>query len=136
MTAEPDLLPLPRELAHLTRVDEDRIETYARANVAHATAARDAEIADLMECNRSLMDALNVAELSNEALRADCLSLRTKLDGERAQVDTLHAKAERLAEALRAARQNIVTENFPIGWSISRIDEVLTSNAAQQGETM
>jgi hypothetical protein len=38
----------------------------------------------------------------------------------------LAAERERvLWEALKAARQFIVLEGFPIGWSVSRIDEVL-----------
>lgn len=48
MTAEPDLLPLPEKwtaYAFMTQgVMMDMLHAYARACVAHATAAKDAEV--------------------------------------------------------------------------------------------
>lgn len=73
MTADIELLPLPRTLQHADDADlATHVQDYARANVAHATAAKDAEI----EALRVRADAM-----AGEAIKHE-------------------ARAERLAEAL------------------------------------
>ena len=78
MTSNVELLPLYAELQGHPKIEI--IKHYARANVAHATAAKDAEI---------------------EALRAKLDGVRARLEdvGKVTRFETV--RAERLAEALR-----------------------------------
>ena len=66
MTAEPDLLPLPEPEVHdaagyRRAFSPVQLRDYARANVAHATAARDAEVEALRERAERLAEALQEA---------------------------------------------------------------------------
>ena len=60
MTADIELLPLPESLYRIGGTDNDdawdadQMRDYARANVAHATAAKDAEIEALRAALESL----------------------------------------------------------------------------------
>jgi hypothetical protein len=74
MAADVELLPLPERFSFMGW--KTHMRDYARANVAHATAAKDAEIEDL---RADLADYMRIA--NTEATRA-----------------------ERLAEALREAK--------------------------------
>ena len=70
MSAEPDLLPLPEATMKSYQTDstmrtmtlhsysESDMQAYARANVAHATAARDAEVEALRDAADRLRNAL------------------------------------------------------------------------------
>lgn len=102
MTAEPDLLPLPKVLAHWISLHAAHaadsadvrgfVEHYARANVAHATAARDAEVEALQaEVETRKEDYATLTEM----WRADEAKYRDL-------AEQAEARAERLAEALRA----------------------------------
>lgn len=110
-TSNVKLLPLPEPSGDYTNpYDGDGLENYARANVAHATAAKDAEI---------------------EALRAEVADLRGKwshAESNLAACDSdlrvFQQRAERLAEALRealalardgAAEVNGATDYMPAG---------------------
>ena len=62
MTAEPDLLPMSSTLLNWPYpTNHVAIRDYARANVAHATAAKDAEIEVLRERAERLAEALREA---------------------------------------------------------------------------
>lgn len=78
MTADVELLPLYAELQGHPKLEI--VKHYARANVAHATAAKDAEI-EALRAEREVIgaEAVKYAEKSGR----------------------LEARAERLAEALR-----------------------------------
>lgn len=117
MTADVELLPLPDELACdlidyadrecKTRPSrlaiEHAIQRYARANVAHATAAMDAEIEALRAEVEALKDAAHMANGTAG------LAMKHR--------DMAEARAERLAEALRrygVHDQACVAANIPI----------------------
>lgn len=91
MTTEIELLPLPEgessSFGNYEVHDNETMIEYARANVAHATAAKDAEIERLRTEIESLR--AEVAEWKRVA------SAQAELHGES------EARAERLAEALR-----------------------------------
>lgn len=140
MTAEPDLLPLPPATGNqiVLRGDDfqgdynfytsafttDQLQAYARANVAHATAARDAEV---------------------EALRAEVALLRVGAENERLHhrglLDRERERAERLAGALRAfvgAAYHVCRTIDPRGyrWSEAYLDQALAeARAALDQET-
>lgn len=86
MTADVELLPLPEHMKAWARSLADDAQAYARANVEHHTAAKDAEI---------------------EALRAEVDEWKAVAEWEGEQHDrvfkearALNERAERLAEAL------------------------------------
>ena len=91
MTADIDLLPLPEAEYSLSPYgepclyDSEQLADYARANVAHATAAKDAEI----EALRVRADAM-----AGEAIKHE-------------------ARAERLADALRDAAEALQVAGLP-----------------------
>ena len=64
MTTDIELLPLPEPMRVLGTRGKDAAEAWCRANVAHATAAKDAEIERLRE------DAERYRFLRAEALSA------------------------------------------------------------------
>ncbi|WP_202844728.1 hypothetical protein [Luteimonas saliphila] len=162
MTARPQdvaLLPLPQELidalgeygcARLDGVSEpvrlhrwqlvfERIKEYARANVTAALAS---------------------AQAREDELRADVAFLRGVVDSGREQQSELLQRNERLAEALRECRSDYehalgLSEDAYREWCrtgahgpqpndtwprhcqrrAEQIDELLSTNAAQPGET-
>lgn len=95
MTADVELLPLPETLRRSGF--KSSAEAYARANVAHATAAKDAEI----EALRAEVEAVWAA-MPRDARYLDppdggCVPLHEQV--RRMAADA--TRAERLAEALR-----------------------------------
>ena len=96
MTAEPDLLPLPEWQGDFMTESEFREEAhaYARANVAHATAARDAEVEALRAEVAEARDGWHMANGTAD------LAMKHR--------DAAEARAERLAEALRIAMQALI----------------------------
>ena len=97
MTADIELLPLPEGVdvifspdgngAALDVFTPEQVQDYARANVAHATAAKDAEIEALRA---------EVGQEQDYAAGAARRVLMAQIAQRRAE-----ARAERLAEALR-----------------------------------
>ena len=98
MTADIKLLPLPEELATEYRLlsrtgHHEAVEAYARANVEHHIAAKDAEI---------------------EALRAD-VGTATRMHAiTREHLEAAEARAERLAEALRIAYRHLDMDSMRV----------------------
>ncbi len=91
MTAEPDLLPLPRVLVHVPHEGDMEMEAvgnyYEASKVREFLAAKDAEI----EALRAERDAYKAADESMQQAHYEaCVRARAA-----------EARAERLAEALR-----------------------------------
>ena len=133
MTTDTKLLPLPELpvaverfiLSSLGPVKREGAVTalrtmlreYARANVAHATAAQDAEIARLTEAlefqsalKKNLLPYQDEAVASRaeiEALRAEVGRAWKAEDEWRRVANTNGGRAERLAGALKRARESI-----------------------------
>lgn len=106
MTADIELLPLPihteaGEFTFDAHVFEHMdMVSYARANVAHATAAKDAEIAGWKLAEKSEYDLRMEAEAEVSALRVALESERAARVSAQAGYTQQKARAERLAEAL------------------------------------
>lgn len=150
MTADVELLPLPRVLVHVPHEGDMELEAvgnyYAaeqvRANVAHATAAKDAEIEALraeVETRKEDYATLTAMWRADEAKYV-------------ARAESSEARAERLAEALVAERDRWaarkadaireqaggMTRGDPgavarCDAAIQRIDAALHPTAAQEG---
>lgn len=117
MTAEPDLLPLPHPTGNqiVMRGDDfqgdynfyvsaftgDQLESYARANVAHAVAPLQAEIDAL---RTRLEDTVRDSTNKIEALRAEVAEWKRVAAAQAELHGAAEARAERLAEALRHSR--------------------------------
>ena len=97
-----DLVPLP-DWGGAQIIPDNLIRDYARANVARATAAKDAAIVDLQSTIEALRLRALAGEEANNTLRAMCLI-------EEGRTTKAEARAERLAEALREARDYVTTE--------------------------
>lgn len=122
MTSNVELLPLPGSVADWLRrfgaangsiqseVIEGWFQHYARANVAHATAARDAEIEALRE-RVSRLDEVNL-ELGRQLVEHE-------------------DRAERLAEALREATAMLLAD-YPE--TAKRLRAALHPTAAQEND--
>ena len=93
------LLSLP-EWGGAQIIPDNLIRDYARANVAHATAAKDAAIVDLQSTIEALRLRALAGEEANNTLRAMCLI-------EEGRTTKAEARAERLAEALRDTREYV-----------------------------
>ena len=93
MTTDIELLPLVGTLGAMPEHVQGVVQAYARANVAHATAAKDAEI----EALRSEVELQR--ELSAQ-------HAREAVFWERKHVDSV-SRAERLAEALQASLEAV-----------------------------
>lgn len=106
MTADVELLPLLDDGPYY---DPGDMQEYARACVAHATAAKDAEIEALLE-QVSRFDEMHV-ELGRQLVAHE-------------------EQAERLSEALRHLRNHTSVNSH----QIELIDAALNPTAAQEGE--
>ena len=88
-----ELLPLPDWMECLGQVSAGHIQDYARANVAHATAAKDTEIEALRAEVERLTGCLATANANHEQFERQWYLERDR--------------AERLEEALREAKELI-----------------------------
>lgn len=109
MTADIELLPLPEPMRVLGTRGKDAAEAWCRANVAHATAAQDAEIERL----RTEVEAVWAA-MPRDARYLDppdggCVPLHEQV--RRMAADA--TRAERLAEALRGLLGDAVRRGMP-----------------------
>lgn len=112
MTIDVELLPMPSVLLNWPHpTNHVAIRDYARACVAHATAAKDTKI---------------------EALRVEVAAQRARADAMAGEAIKHEARAERLAEALREAQPFI-------GWAGSyeelhtKIDALLRDQEEGRG---
>lgn len=115
------MLPLPEYLYGREASDNERVVTvadahaYAVRNVAHATAAKDAEIESL----RAVRDSFQRVGI-REQERAD--QLQAELDNRWAQgVHTCHDKCQRIACVLRRDNKRLAEELRMMG---ALLDEV------------
>lgn len=99
MTAETDLLPLPKasKMHDIPGYDEEELKNYALANVAHATATLQAEV----EALRAEVEAWR--ELSDHVRVGACKAIWPDryVDERIRDVAAALKRAERLADALR-----------------------------------
>lgn len=103
-----ELLPLYAELQGHPKLEI--VKHYARACVAHATAAKDAEI---------------------EALRAEVETWKNFARGNKGLLQESVYRAERLAEALREAADMLLAD-YPE--TAKRLRDTLHPTAAQEGK--
>jgi len=104
------LLPLPEHFAHQSERVQQHVRDYACANVAHATAAKDAEIEALraeVEESDAVVDKLArvLAETAIVIKGPEPDMTKWSYHDIPDSVRAIQARAERLAEELRAARR-------------------------------
>ena len=102
MTADVELLPLP-DWGGAQVIPDDLIRDYARANVEHHTEALRAEVAEWRRV------AAAQAELHGEA-EARAEGLDAELHDCQAALLIADARAERLAGALREAKETMLSQ--------------------------
>lgn len=149
-----ELLPLPSVLLNWPHpTNHVAIRDYARACVAHASTAKDAEIEALRAKTAVTMgvgtgdgklfvhgdyESIKAAQeivLGRDTLRAEIEALKVDVEAWKAShsmlTDTCHhfqARAERLAEALRHLRNHTSVNSH----QIELIDSALNPTAAQE----
>ena len=104
MTADIELLPLPEPNYKWVGYTTREAEAIARANVANATAAKDAEI---------------------EALRAEAARLRRSLHEAIVHGNRQSGRAERLEETLRPTKEKLELVASVLGEAIAAHDAML-----------
>lgn len=99
-TSNVELLPLPKRLYALLEYEaRARVRDYVRANVAHATSAKDAKI----EALRAEVAALKSA---SEATNSACIRWADDAVAQEDRAMIAEARAERLAEELLETRED------------------------------
>lgn len=98
--ADVEVLPLP-DWGGAQIIPDNLIRDYARACVAHATAAKDAEIEELRAEVRRLNFEVDAAAIYGDDRDAHYLQAETR--------------AERLAEALREAKETMLSQ---VKWEV------------------
>ena len=143
MTTKTDLLPLPPlyivpsvEPVDYPDVAQALID-YARANVARAIAAKDAEIDAL---RTRLEDTVRDSTNKIEALRARVGETKEVAVRAMRQRDAQYNRAERLAEALEEIRSRssidltMRSDQFALTALLGDIHQIAGAELAQEGE--